>query len=362
LIVGQRTSIHTDLDLTARAVLADFAIVPRELRPVTQGLINLTWQVETHSGDRFILQRLHPSLPPEVNLNLECVTRFLAAQGCLTPQLHPTVRGEWWTWREDAVWRVLTFIEGNSLHVMPDLAHATAAGRLLGDFHVALTGFTGPLPCPRPPVHEPARHHAFLRDSLARHSTHRIAPEVTRLALEIDAALTTVAPVATLPHRLVHGDPKLSNLLFGPVGEARCLVDLDTLTYAPLAYEIGDALRSWCNPQTEDAPEAMFDLALFEAALRGYASAIADSFTAAEIASFVAATETIHLELAMRFGADALNETYFGWDPARFGSRGEHNLRRARNQLACARHLGTRRDAATRVLAEVFPRIRALDR
>ena len=40
-----------------------------------------------------------------------------------------------------------------------------------------------------------------------------------------------------------------------------------------------------------------------------------------------------------RFAADALDERYFGWDPARYARRGDHNLARAANQLAAARDL-----------------------
>ena len=36
---------------------------------------------------------------------------------------------------------------------------------------------------------------------------------------------------------------------------ALCLIDLDTLAHMPVALELGDALRSWCNPATEDAGE-----------------------------------------------------------------------------------------------------------
>jgi hypothetical protein len=50
--------------------------------------------------------------------------------------------------------------------------------------------------------------------------------------------------------------------------------------------------------------------------------------------------ERITLELAARFGADALNECYFGWDPALAPARGEHNLMRAENQLTLARCIG----------------------
>ncbi len=348
------SSIHADAESLAREVLAEYAITPRALRALTSGLINTTWQVVTETGEQLILQRLHHSLPPEVNLNLERITRYLAEQDRITPRLLPTPRGQWWVTKAHANWRMLTYIGGMSFATVPDLAHATTAGRMLGDFHTALADYHEPLPCVRAPVHEPARHRQWLTATLTRHTSHRLHDEVTVLTDEIDTARAAISEVATVPLRLVHGDPKLSNLRFGPHASARCLLDLDTLTYAPLAYELGDALRSWCNPQAEDASSATFDLPIFEAALEGYARATQDYLLPTEAASIVSATETIQLELASRFAADALNESYFGWDAARFATRGEHNLRRARNQLACAQLLRQQRALATQIVARVF--------
>ena len=53
-----------------------------------------------------------------------------------------------------------------------------------------------------------------------------------------------------------------------------------------------------------------------------------------------AATLTIALELAARFAADALQESYFGWNAARFGSVSEHNQVRAAGQLRLAESVG----------------------
>src|SRR5512144_2903884 len=49
-----------------------------------------------------------------------------------------------------------------------------------------------------------------------------------------------------------------------------CLLDLDTLGLSTMAFEIGDAMRSWCNPYKEDAGRVAFDLATFAAAIRGF--------------------------------------------------------------------------------------------
>jgi hypothetical protein len=50
----------------------------------------------------------------------------------------------------------------------------------------------------------------------------------------------------------------------------------------------------------------------------------------------VAGLEVVCIELAARFCVDAFDDSYFGWDPARFPSRRAHNLVRARGQLALA--------------------------
>jgi len=145
-----------------------------------------------------------------------------------------------------------------------------------------------------------------------------------------------------LPRRLIHGDLKVSNLLFD--GDAVCgVIDLDTMGWSSLDIELGDAMRSWCNPGREDDPQPQFDVGLFAAAMQGYMPVVGPWLQPAEVAALVPAVQRIALELAARFACDALNESYFGWDASRFASRGEHNLVRARNQWQLARQIGLRR-------------------
>jgi Ser/Thr protein kinase RdoA (MazF antagonist) len=141
------------------------------------------------------------------------------------------------------------------------------------------------------------------------------------------------------PRRVLHGDPKLSNLLFQPRDplRARCMIDLDTLGRGFLAYELGDALRSWTNRAGEDQLEADLDPGALRAILAGYARACPAELPSAEIASGIDGLETVSLELASRFAADAILDSYFGWDATRFPSRRAHNLVRARGQLSLAR-------------------------
>lgn len=339
----------------ADAVLAEYAIDARAIRRITQGLVNLTLAVEAADGQRYALQRLHPVFSDAVNANIASVTAHLARHGLLTPRLVPTRTGALSVLCDQEIWRATTWLDGRAYDALADVAQARAAGALLGRFHLALVDFSGPLVADRPPVHDYARHRAHLAATMPRHAGHRLQAAVSAAAAVLDTLHAALPAVSSQPLRTVHGDPKISNLLFSHDGrEALAMLDLDTLAQMPLALELGDALRSWCNPHGEDAPEAYFDLARCDAALAGYASVARAFATAAEIAAIIPATLTIHLELAARFLADALAESYFGWDAARFPARGEHNLARTRGQLAAAQSLFAQRAAAEAIVRRHF--------
>ena len=146
----------------------------------------------------------------------------------------------------------------------------------------------------------------------------------------------------------------MANILFGPSGEAVCLVDLDTVGLMPWPHEMGDALRSWCNPAGEDTSDNAVDLTLFRAAVEGYASQAGDVVTRAEVERLVDGLSVICLELAARFLADALNESYFGWSPQLYASRGEHNLVRALGQWSLHESVESQRASLEAVVGEAF--------
>jgi hypothetical protein len=68
------------------------------------------------------------------------------------------------------------------------------------------------------------------------------------------------------------------------------------------------------------------------ASLEGYREGSPAGQDAETRHALVLGVEWVSLELAARFAADALLESYFGWDARRFPGRGEHNLLRARGQ------------------------------
>lgn len=321
-------------------VAAAWNLEPDWLRPLGTGLINRTFIARERGGELRVLQQVNPVFPPAVNEDIDAVTAHLAERGLLTPRLVRTVDGELCVADPAGAWRVLTCMPGRVLDAVEHPAQAREAGRLLADFHRALDDLEHDFRHVRPPVHDPARHLADLERAVEAHGRHRLHGDAAALAEEIFSAMAALPALPATPARVVHGDPKISNLVFAPHGDrAVCMLDLDTVGRMALPFELGDAFRSWCNVASEDDPRGHFSAALFEAAATGYGAVAGAWLRPAEAEAAVSATAIIQVELAARFCADALNESYFGWNPSLFGTRGDHNLARARGQLAVHRSL-----------------------
>jgi aminoglycoside phosphotransferase (APT) family kinase protein len=297
------------------------------IAPLIGGLINQTFVVGEQVA---VLQRLHPVFGGPVNLDLEAVTDHLAARGMVTPRLIRTLDGRAWVDHEGSVWRALTWVDGESVHAVPSPAWAEAGGRLVGRFHRAVADLTYDYKFTRTGVHDTAAHLQRLRERVDDSADGALGRRILDAAGELPAIPAT-------PSRHVHGDLKISNVMFRrqPV-DALCLVDLDTFGRGTMAFELGDAMRSWCNPHGEDAGSVAFELPIFEAALDGFLEVAGDLVSADERRSIVIGLETVCIELAARFAVDLFDDRYWGWDSTRFASRRDHNRVRAEGQLALA--------------------------
>lgn len=320
------------------------------LRPAPDaGLINHTWLVgEPVSA---VLQWVNPIFKPSVHEDIEAVTARLAEAGMITPRLLRPRDGSLCVLDGAACWRMLSFVPGRTFHTMDSPARAAAAGELVGRFHAATAGWDYEFQHRRPGAHDTLAHMSRLADALERGDGHPLAEPVRALGGRILEAWAGWEGALEQPERVGHGDLKLSNLRFDPTGErAVCLLDLDTLASLPLAVEMGDAWRSWCNPAGEDDPEACaFDLNIFEASARAWLGALG-GITEAELGALVPGVERICLELSARFAADALANSYFREDRERFPQPGAHNLHRARAQFQLARSVHEKAHLAIAIL------------
>jgi Ser/Thr protein kinase RdoA (MazF antagonist) len=328
--------------MSVAEVAAAWGWRPDQLTPLAGGLINQTFCARDDAGVPVAaVQCLHAIFGADVNLDLDAVTTHLAARGMETPRLLRTRDGAPYVEHDGRIWRATTWVDGESVNAIPDLAWARAGGELVGRFHRAVADLVYDYKFVRAGVHDTQRHLAKLAD---------VSGDDT-LAHEILDAARELPAMPELPRRHVHGDLKISNLIFRassprnvapPRGVA--LVDLDTLGKGTLAFELGDAMRSWCNPHGEDAGHVKLELPIFAAAIGAFRE-VADAITTdAERRSIVVGLETVCVELAARFAVDVFEDRYFGWDPSRFPSRRAHNVIRAEGQLALARDVRAARD------------------
>jgi Ser/Thr protein kinase RdoA (MazF antagonist) len=324
------------------------------VQPMGTGLINQTFVVEGSAAPQAVLQRLNTAIfVPEVNEDIEAVTRHVERKGLPTPLLRRTHDGRLWHQAQDgSVWRVLSWVDGRTIDRIWSTAEAAEAGELVARFHAATADLEWTFRSVRGAFHDTDLRMQQLSTALDARRSHRLYERVAPVAESIQHAWRSWDGPRDLPERIVHGDLKISNVRFQ--GErALALVDLDTLGYGTLDAELGDAFRSWCNPAREDDP-ARFDAELFAAGIRGYAAAAVD-VTDLEWEAIVPGVERITLELAARFAADALEENYFGFDTTRFATRGDHNLARAQGQLQLVREVSAARRAAEELVRAVRP-------
>ena len=330
------------------AVRIAFALPDAELRAVAGGLINSTWMLDG-DGESLIVQRVNPIFAPENHHNIEAVTEHLAARGITTPRLRRTTDNAPYHVHEGTTWRAMTRLPGRAYDTMPSPAHASAAASFVARWHEATEDLEHEFRHIRSGVHDTAKHLAHLRAALERHRDHALFARVEPLARDIRAALESMPRLDAAPLRVAHGDLKLNNLLFDESGDqvrVLALIDLDTVAPMPLIHEMGDALRSWANAAGEDEAEARIDLEICARAGRAYLDAKPrDPATDDHIRdAFVLGPELIAAELAARFAADALEESYFGWDRASYARAGEHNLVRAEGQWSLHRAFASTRE------------------
>jgi Ser/Thr protein kinase RdoA (MazF antagonist) len=338
-----------------RALAAHWDLVQSPVEPLAGGLIHQSFSVP-HRGVECVLQRVNPIFAVGIHDNILAVTEHLHARGVRTLRLQPTRDGKPYAdLGKEGVWRLLSRIPGVTFDTCGSLAQARSAGELVARFHSALTDLKHDFQPLGIPFHDTETHLTELEEALAKHDDHRLYDQVAPLAEEIFEAVRAWEPLGSVPNRVIHGDLKFNNILFaGEHGAASnvavSLIDLDTLASMPLWVELGDAWRSWCNRAGEDKPDAELDMEVFRASAEGYLGSLSIELDAAERASLAHGIERIGLELAARFAADALRESYFGWDRSRFPSSGDHNLIRARGQLSLYRQARETRDERLRIL------------
>lgn len=313
-----------------------------------QGNINSTFLVTLDAaGDqRFILQRIntqvfqHPQLVMRnIRTYSEHVCQRLQTDSCQRRWEVPRVLltqadQDYWVSPDGDFWRAMSFIEtAHALQEIHSPDQAEEVGYALGMFHHLISDLPAEqLADTLEGFHitpQYLQQYEQLQDTQVE-----LTPEVEyclqfiRDRKQDTTILETAKAEGKLQLRLMHGDPKINNILIDTdTQQAVSVIDLDTIKPGLIHYDIGDCLRSGCNPlgeETEQWEMVQFDLNLCQRILQGYL-AVAQSFlTDHDYDYLYDAVRLITFELGLRFFTDYLaGNIYFKV------KHPEHNLNRA---------------------------------
>ncbi len=241
--------------------------------------------------------------------------------------------------RDGEFWRTFVFVEGvQSLEAVQSPDQAFQAGRAFGEFQSLLVDLPGGrLHETIPAFHDTRKRYAALQQALAKDHYNRAQaarPEIEfarRRAGLVGVILDAMAR-GKIPERITHNDTKFNNVMLDTLtGEARCVVDLDTVMPGCALYDFGDMVRTTTSPTLEDEldlTKVEMHLPTFKQLAEGYLSTAGSFLCPAEKALLAFAGKLITFEIGMRFLTDFLSgDTYFRIH------RPDHNLDRCRTQF-----------------------------
>ena len=322
-----------------------------DVRELGNGNINDTYLVSTDSGlpqERlFVLQRINTQVfkhPLLIMQNMRRITDHMhrrarddmQSQRWEMPRVIPACDGQdFYIDPQGSFWRAISYVQGTrSFDTITDRALAREVGYALGTFQYLISDMAiDQLADTLEGFHIMPR---YLKQFDQAFSKNGFKPSAeVKYCLRFIEDRRVFAYVLEHAHeqgrlrlRPVHGDPKVNNVMIDQVtGHAVSLVDLDTVKPGLVHYDIGDCMRSGCNPLGEETDrwEAVeFDPEIGAAILEGYLAQAGRFLTAADYEYLYDSIRLLTFELGVRFFADYLAGNVY------FKTRHpEHNLQRA---------------------------------
>ncbi|MBD2188605.1 phosphotransferase enzyme family protein [Pseudanabaena mucicola] len=346
-----------------------------EVKPFGSGNINDTFLVSLSNSQpdhqSFILQRINTNVFREPQLVMQNMrlyadhVRDRLQESPLdrrweVPQVLLNQQGQDYLQTEDGqFWRALSFIaDSQSFDAIATSQQSREVGYALGTFHYLTSDLAGTsLTDTLEGFHITPQYFQQYEQILAQGNLPQ-SPEV-EYCLQIIGDRQGLAHIledakasGKLPLRVMHGDPKVNNILFDQITElAVSVVDLDTVKSGLVHYDIGDCLRSGCNLAGEEVAQwqnVQFETELCYEILQGY-RAIAHSFlTEADYAYIYDAIRVITFELGLRFFSDYLaGNRYFQIQYP------EQNLCRALVQLRLLESIESQKSAIDKIICDL---------
>jgi Ser/Thr protein kinase RdoA (MazF antagonist) len=308
---------------------------------INSGHINYTYKVLPG----YVLQRINKNVfrqPKVLSDNLKEASSFLKQNAPDYLFLHAikTLSGEDLFFDEEGYpWRLFPYFENTvSINEVANDRQAYAAAKAFGQLSRQLQG------CDISKFREtiPRFHDLSLRYEQFEMALSASSSERIQLANElIDKyksynylvdKYTDLIQSNQLLLRVTHNDTKINNVLFErDTNKVVCVIDLDTLMPGYFIYDLGDMIRTFVSPVSEeeiDFSKIEIRKEIYQAILEGYLSEMDTILSDEEKLTIPIAGSIMTYMIGLRFLTDFLNgDTYYQT------SYPHQNINRAKNQF-----------------------------
>ena len=324
-------------------------------------------------GGRFILQRINQRVftqPVLIMENFRMFSQHIAAKLYAgegdrhweMPVIVPAQDGrDYYVDPDGDFWRAITFIAGAQTYpAIRDADHAREAGYALGTFHRLISDL------PPEQLHDTLKGFHVVPQYLRHYDEVLSSPKVKMNTADvrycrriIDArrawasVLEDARACGDLKVRAIHGDPKVDNIMMDTeTGQAISMIDLDTVKPGLVHYDIGDSLRSGCNPVGEspdDVSQVRFEMLLCRMILQGYLPQARAFLLPKDYAYLYDAVRILAFEMGLRFFTDYVEgDVYFKVRDA------QHNLLRTIVQFRLLESIETQEAEIRTIIQELM--------
>lgn len=313
-----------------------------EIIPFGTGLINHTWKIKTIDA-MFILQEINQEVfkkPEDIAWNIEEVGAYLALHYPDYFFVRPvkTKMDRSMVFSENKYFRMFPYVaDSHAKTVVNSAAEAFEAAKQFGAFTRLLSGFDASiLQFTLPDFHNLSLRYQQFEDALEKGDKKRIKESVQIIAQLIEKKYIVVRYQSILTNpafklRVTHHDTKISNILFNGSNRGICVIDLDTLMPGYFISDLGDMMRTYLCPVSEeenDFSKINIRPEFYQAIIDGYCSEMGTELTDVEKDALPYAGEFMIYMQALRFLTDYLNnDIYYG---AKYTKQ---NFVRAGNQM-----------------------------
>jgi len=307
--------------------------LPDNWLPLTLGLIHHTWKFTTSGTNSApmtgIFQQINTHIFPRLDILYSNYAQLLIeAENCPFIIAHWFLTSDGQPWAVDnngGIWRHFSFIEGvpgtDQATVEQIVAHASALGRL----HFFLAGLeTHKFEAAIPEFLNLGKRMQAFEYAISSANPERklksngLLGAIKEIQIDIEPLLQQLES-GQFPLRLIHGDPKSTNLIFHlHKPDVRAFLDWDTLMPGTILYDYGDLIRS-IIAQTGNA-----DAILLNHIEKAYTAQVESILSHEEKNELVNAPLVIMWVQAIRFLTDYLTD-----DPYYKTQYPDHNLDRA---------------------------------